>query len=192
MRGTKAALRQQVAEALARMPEQLRAIASAQARALLARQPLWIEAKSVLFYAPTPGELDVWPLLEEVLERGNLAALPRFSPASKCYVARQVQDLPQEVAPGRFGIREPAERCGAVSLAQIDLVLVPGVAFDHRGNRLGRGKGYYDQLLSGFRGITCGVGFDEQIVETVPVEEHDFRLNYVLTPTRWISGAQRG
>ena len=186
VRELKAALRRQVTEALAGMPAELRAIASAQARALLSDQPLWRAAKSVLFYAPMPGELEVWPLLEEVLDRGKLAALPRFAPSSKGYEACQVQELPRDVAPGRFGIREPAERCSAVSLARIDLVLVPGVAFDHRGNRLGRGKGYYDRLLSGFRGITCGVGFDEQIVDSVPVEEHDFRLNYVLTPTRWV------
>jgi 5-formyltetrahydrofolate cyclo-ligase len=66
------------------------------------------------------------------------------------------------------------------------LILVPGVAFDLRGYRLGRGKGFYDQLLAAVRGPTCGVGFDEQIVDAVPVEPHDVRLSCLLTPTRWI------
>jgi 5-formyltetrahydrofolate cyclo-ligase len=68
----------------------------------------------------------------------------------------------------------------------VDLILVPGLAFDLRGRRLGRGKGYYDQLLRGLRGITCGVAFDQQIVAEIPVEPHDVRVNCVLTPTRWI------
>jgi 5-formyltetrahydrofolate cyclo-ligase len=68
----------------------------------------------------------------------------------------------------------------------VDLILVPGLAFDLRGHRLGRGKGYYDQLLRGLGGITCGVAFDQQIVAGIPVEPHDVRVNRVLTPTRWI------
>jgi 5-formyltetrahydrofolate cyclo-ligase len=64
--------------------------------------------------------------------------------------------------------------------------LVPGVAFDLHGRRLGRGKGFYDRLLADVRGKTCGVAFDEQIVREVPVEPHDSDVNCILTPTRWI------
>ncbi|MBP9903534.1 MAG: 5-formyltetrahydrofolate cyclo-ligase, partial [Verrucomicrobia bacterium] len=71
-------------------------------------------------------------------------------------------------------------------LNRLDLVLVPGVAFDPRGGRLGRGQGYYDRLLAGVRGTKCGVAFDEQIVDAVPVGPLDIRLNCILTPTRWI------
>ena len=82
--------------------------------------------------------------------------------------------------------REPNDRCALVPLNTLELVLVPGTAFDSRGHRLGRGKGFYDQLLSQVRGQTCGVAFDEQIVPEVPIEPHDVRLNYLLTPTRWM------
>ncbi len=190
VKASKAALRQRIADALARMPAALRTSGSAQARGLLARHPLWRGAKSILFYAPMPGELDVWPLLEEALKGHKLVALPRFSQTRKDYEARQVQDPARDVARGQFGIREPGEGCVTVSLEQIDLILVPGVAFDCRGYRLGRGKGYYDRLLRGYRGIACGVGFDEQLAEAVPVEPHDFRLNCILTPTRWIEPKQ--
>ena len=67
-----------------------------------------------------------------------------------------------------------------------DLILVPGVAFDLHGRRLGRGKGFYDQLLAAVRGTTCGVAFEQQMVREVPVEPHDIHLNSILTPTRWI------
>ena len=69
----------------------------------------------------------------------------------------------------------------------LDVVLVPGVAFDLGGRRLGRGAGYYDRLLTGVRGTTCGVAFDEQISGELPVEPHDVHVNCILTPTRWLS-----
>jgi 5-formyltetrahydrofolate cyclo-ligase len=71
-------------------------------------------------------------------------------------------------------------------LNRLDLVLVPGVAFDARGGRLGRGKGFYDRLLSAVNGTKCGVAFDEQIVDAVPVGPLDVLVNCILTPTRWI------
>ena len=72
-----------------------------------------------------------------------------------------------------------------MELNRLDLVLVPGVAFDLNGRRLGRGKGYYDRLLAEFEGWTCGVAFDQQVVEAVPSEPHDMRLTCLVTPTRW-------
>jgi 5-formyltetrahydrofolate cyclo-ligase len=183
---SKAALRRQVAAALYRMPAADRVAASAQACALLEQQPIWRTARSVLLFAPMPGELDVWPLIQAALAAAKEVALPRFVAATNQYLACRVQELTADIAPGHFGIREPVERCAVVSLDQLDFVLVPGVAFDQRGHRLGRGKGYYDQILAGLRGTTCGVAFDEQIVETVPVEPHDALLKCLLTPTRWI------
>ncbi len=87
---------------------------------------------------------------------------------------------------GRFGIREPVDRCTHLGLNRLDLILVPGVAFDLNGRRVGRGKGYYDRLLRLASGRKCGVGFDEQLVSEVPVEAHDILLNCILTPTRWL------
>ncbi|HTG44362.1 MAG TPA: 5-formyltetrahydrofolate cyclo-ligase, partial [Verrucomicrobiae bacterium] len=76
-------------------------------------------------------------------------------------------------------------------LNRLDFVLVPGVAFDSTGRRLGRGRGFYDQLLAGVTGIKCGVALDEQIVEKLPTEAHDIAMDYILTPTRWLV-TQRG
>ena len=98
----------------------------------------------------------------------------------------QAKDIAKDLSHGQFGIREPSGHCIAVPPNRLDLILVPGVAFDSHGRRLGRGKGFYDQLLESVRGTTCGVAFDEQIVESVPVEPHDVHLNCILTPTRWI------
>ncbi len=153
---------------------------------MLEEQALWKQAQSVLFFAPLPEELDVWPLLAKAISLGKAVALPRFVAEEKTYVACEVRHLTRDVRVGYFGIREPAERCAPVSSNRVDLILVPGVAFDLHGRRLGRGKGFYDQLLTMVRGMTCGVAFDEQVVPEIPIEPHDVELNCLLTPTRWI------
>ena len=186
IREAKQALRNQVSAQLKRMAPEERVAASARARALLAAQPLWKTAQGVLFFAPLPEELDVWPLLTEALSAGKRVALPRFVAENRTYEVCQIQDSESDLQAGHFGIREPASRCARLSSARLDLILVPGLAFDFQGRRLGRGKGYYDQLLRTLRGTTCGVAFDQQVVEEIPVECHDVRLNSVLTPTRWV------
>ena len=182
----KAALRETVRGRLRRIPPDIRADASDRACALLERQPVWRTARAILFYAPLPEEVDLWRLAGDALGAGKLVALPRFDAETNGYVAGHIEDLERDMRTGRFGIREPEDRCAVVPLNRLDLILVPGVAFDPRGRRLGRGKGFYDQLLAHVRGTTCGVAFDEQIVAEIPVEPHDVELDCILTPTRWI------
>ncbi|HOX55457.1 MAG TPA: 5-formyltetrahydrofolate cyclo-ligase [Candidatus Paceibacterota bacterium] len=186
IREAKLALRQQVGAALSQLTPAQRAAASALARARLAAQPAWQEAHSVLFFASLPEELDLWPLLTDALAAGKRVALPRFVAETKTYEARLIQDIGLDLQLGHFGIREPNRRCAPLESSRLDLILVPGVAFDTAGGRLGRGKGYYDQLLAVVRGKTCGVGFDQQLVDAIPVEPHDVRMDCVLTPARWI------
>jgi 5-formyltetrahydrofolate cyclo-ligase len=186
IREAKQALREQVRVRLEGIPAEERLAASARARARLQDQRLWKAAHSVLFYAPLPGELDVWPLLAEALSAGKEVALPRFVKEARAYEACQVHDLELDLQVGHFGIREPDRGCARLSSNRLDLVLVPGVAFDLQGRRLGRGKGYYDRLLKELDGTTCGVAFDEQVMEAIPTAPYDVSLDYVLTPTRWI------
>jgi 5-formyltetrahydrofolate cyclo-ligase len=183
---SKQALRSQTRSQVAGLSSEYRAAAAAQVVVSLAARPEWARASSVLLFAPLPDELDVWPLAELALMAGKVLALPAFVPGKNSYVARRIVDLNKEVVAGKFGIREPAAACADIPLNQLDLVLVPGIAFDARGGRLGRGKGFYDRLLAGVRGAKCGVAFDEQLVDAVPVGPHDIRLNCILTPTRWI------
>jgi len=159
---------------------------SAQARALLARQRVWREAKAILFYAPRADELDLLALLEQALAEGRAAALPRFFPETGLYAACQIENFSRDCAPGKFGIAEPAARCPVFPLNRLDFALVPGVGFDAAGHRLGRGRGYYDRLLASVAGTRCGVAFDEQMAEHIPAEPHDITLNCILTPTRWV------
>ena len=183
---SKQAVRRVARGRVAALSPEYRAAAAAQLIVTLAARPEWARAGSVLLFAPLPDEPDVWPLVELALAAGKTVALPAFVPSKNGYVARQIKDAVRDVVLGKFGVREPAETCAEVLLNQLDLLLVAGVAFDARGGRLGRGKGFYDRLLAGARGTMCGVAFDEQLVDAVPVGSLDIRLNCILTPTRWI------
>ena len=182
----KAQLRERIKARLASLSEDLRREGSAQARALLSRQEAWREANCILFYAPTAQEINLWSLAESALNLGKMVAFPRYDLGSDSYQACRVRDVQHELRVGRYGLCEPLESCPVVPLNQLDFVLVPGVAFELHGRRLGRGKGYYDRLLAAAGGKTCGVAFDEQIVEHIPMEPHDSDVNCILTPTRWI------
>lgn len=182
----KASLRQQVRARLQSAPLGMRTAASARLCARLQEQRTWSVAKCVLLFAPLPHEPDIWPLLAEGIAAGKTIALPAFVPGTNTYTARQIIDLARDLVAGKFGIREPAATCSEVPLNRLDLVLVPGIAFDIRGGRLGRGKGFYDRLLATVNGTKCGVAFDEQLVDAVPVGPMDVRLDCILTPTRWI------
>ena len=179
-------LRTRVLAAVNEISPEARERGSAQVCAQLQEQELWMAAKSALLFAPMPGELDIWPLVTEALARGCEVLLPRFSAGSRDYEACHITNAQADVRVGYFGIREPNADCARTKLSAVDLILVPGVAFDRQGHRLGRGKGYYDRLLKTVRGLKCGVGFDEQLVEEIPVEAHDVRLDFVVTPSRWM------
>ncbi len=181
----KAALRAQARAELKKMTAAERAAASLEACSRLEQQTVWRAAQSILFYAPLAEEPDVWKLMTDALAAGKTVALPRYDAEQKCYAACQIRDIGRDLLEGQFGIREPVEGCVKILLNRLDLILVPGIAFDLNGHRLGRGKGHYDRLLAMAHGMTCGVAFDQQVVGRIPVEPHDVRLSCILTPTRW-------
>jgi 5-formyltetrahydrofolate cyclo-ligase len=180
----KSELRQQIRAALAKVSL---AVRTAESHDLCRRlEPQLQSAHSILFYAPLPDELDVWPLLEKLLKTKKVCALPAFDDATQFYSARRVKDLETDIFTGKFGVSEPLLSCEEIPLDQFDLVLVPGVAFDMSGNRLGRGRGFYDRILSAASGIRCGVAYDFQLLESIPAEAHDAQVNFIFTPMRCV------
>src|SRR5215469_9900681 len=145
MQDTKDDLRRRIRGQLKAMAADERARLSKQACLLLEKQAVWRKARTIFFYAPQPEELDVWPLLRDSIAAKKTAALPRFDSATGRYVACEIEDLTRDIGSGQFGIREPGGHCIAIPPNRLELILVPGVAFDAQGNRLGRGKGFYDQ-----------------------------------------------
>jgi len=181
----KASMRRQLRANFSAMSATQRAAWSQEICSVLAVQPIWREARSILSYFPTEQEPDISPLLNQALAEGRSVCLPRQDSNGKAYGARQIQNLGSDLEVGAFSIREPRGSCPVFPLNQLDLALAPGVGFDLTGWRLGRGKGYYDRLLAQVSGHKCGVAFEWQIVKEIPWEPHDVRLNSILTPSRW-------
>ncbi len=140
------------------------------------------EVRWVGGFVPRRDEPDLWEwFLGWVRVKGGLA-LPRWNGETGGYEWCAVRDPGSDLVLGRYGIREPGPGCGVVDVRLLDFVVVPGIAFDRCGGRLGRGKGFYDRLLESVAGVSCGVGLDEQLIPNVPVEPHDKRLNLVVVP----------
>lgn len=152
----------------------------------LEQWPLFRDARQVAFYAPLMDEPDLWPLASKSLSEGKTVCVPFYQPATATYAVCPVQDLVADVRIGRYGIREPFGECCARTVKNLDLILVPGIAFGLDGHRLGRGKGFYDRLLSGLCGVRCGIAFEQQILPEIPHEPHDMVLDWIVTPARRI------
>ena len=181
----KARLRQRVRAEMAALTPVHRAKASRLAIERFLNWPVYQSARTVLLTASLPDELDLTPLIDLALGSGKRCALPAFDPAAGAYVVRQWARPVTELSLGRFGVREPDAGCPQLPVPELDLMVVPGVAFGQSGARIGRGKGYFDRLLSRSTvAVSCGVGFDEQLLPVIPVESHDVQLAYILTPTR--------
>lgn len=181
---TKSILRTRVRELVRALSAEERVSLSQKLCAVMRAQWIWSRTASVLCFVPLTDEPDITSLIDDALQANKTVALPRYSLSSKAFVAAHIKARAQCIR-GEFGVLEPDAGCPVIPLNQLDLVLVPGVAYDLTGRRLGRGKGFYDRLLAEVRGHKCGVAFDAQIIAAVPEEPHDVRVNSILTPTRW-------
>lgn len=137
--------------------------------------PQWQEADTVLLYHSIKGEVNTDGLLAQTGKRIVLPVVEGGNLVLREYHA-------DRLVPGYKGIMEPSPDCPVVDPAQAGLALIPGVAFDRRYHRLGRGKGFYDRLLPMLSCPRIGMGFSWQVVDTVPVESHDITLDGVVTP----------
>jgi 5-formyltetrahydrofolate cyclo-ligase len=142
-------------------------------------------------------EVDLTGLVEGLLGAGGVrVCLPRTDWQSMTLEPVAVENLSTDIVVGRYSLREPRADLLPLALGDLDVVIVPGLAFDSTGARLGRGGGLYDRLLArvaglpaGNRPVSVGVCVDEQVVEKVPVEAHDLRVDMILTPTTILRGA---
>jgi 5-formyltetrahydrofolate cyclo-ligase len=145
-------------------------------------------AARLLVYVSTGNEVDTQGLIRQLLAMGRQVCVPRFEPATQRYAVSELQDFDAELTTGKYGILEP--KPGAIRPAafdQIDAALVPGLAFDETGNRLGRGSGHFDRLLGQTSGIKIALAFDFQILDEVPAEAHDARMDFIVTETRVVN-----
>ncbi len=188
LREAKFALR---ARCLARrdaLPERVHAAASAAIVAGIAALACWKDAPSVLLTLPIRSEWNSRPLLEAALAAGKRVALPRVDARTRTLELHSIRDPDADVAPGYQRIPEPLPSCPGVAPGEVSWVLVPGVAFDARGARLGYGGGYYDRLLPLLRsGVPRVAGaFELQLLDAVPLAGHDARIDRLVTEARTI------
>jgi 5-formyltetrahydrofolate cyclo-ligase len=168
------------------LPAPQRAAMAAAIAAAIARLPSFAAARTVLLTLPYRSEWDAMPLLAAAFAQGKAVAVPRVEPATRMLELHAIRDVARDVGPGYRGIPEPHASMPRVDPGQVDWVLVPGVAFDATGHRLGYGGGFYDRLLPLLPATAQRIAgaFDLQVVEHVPAAVHDLRVHAIVTPTR--------
>lgn len=165
-------------EAAAMDPAVLAAADEAAARALLSSQ-VWRDAKSVALFVSRPGEINTAPLLENAWRTGKIVLLPQIADttAKRMFLARAAG--PADLVPGAYGIPAPARKVEKQEIFP-ELLILPGVAFDESGNRLGYGAGFYDRFFGANIAIVSPrVGFCRrfQVVPEIPATARDYPVN---------------
>jgi 5,10-methenyltetrahydrofolate synthetase len=197
----KRALRDAVLARRAALSARDRVAASEAITAKLIAHPAYARSRCVLAYASFGDEFDTTALLNHVLQSGKVLVLPRIDKSTRQLVLHQVSALSDLVA-GMWGIRESRAESPLVKLAEVDFALIPGLAFDRHGGRLGYGGGYYDKLLSTAASISqthaetpalagLSAAFSCQIVDTVPMTPHDIYIPTIITEDEVITAHDR-
>ncbi len=182
---TKKALRERLLGLLRHQQEESRLNKSRAVLRKLFETREFKKATTVMFFSSFDGEVQTFDMMRQAQYLGKKIALPVTIKKEKNLIPRLIKDLDDDLCPGPYGISQPcAQDAETVELDRLDLVLVPGLAFDGQGNRLGRGQGYYDRFLKRLPKTTpCfGLAFDFQVVSCLPsVEEHDVPVSRVIT-----------
>ncbi|GAA4724780.1 5-formyltetrahydrofolate cyclo-ligase [Brevibacillus fulvus] len=182
----KAELRKQkLAELSSLLPDERACASSLAAERLLALKPL-AACRTIMLFYPFRQEIDTLPFIERAMQRGQTVWLPVTDPTAKKMVPYVYQGA-SALRRGAYGIYEPDPvLCPAANLVELEAVVLPGVAFDQAGARLGYGGGYYDRFIAGLqrKPLLIGYGYSLQVVKRVPREVHDVALDYVVTDSR--------
>lgn len=151
-------------------------------RKLLA-MPEFRHADVLMFYVSKDGEVETRPMIEAALVRGKVVLVPVIKVRKRKMVVSEIMDPNKDLVEGPYGIYQPKAHMKVYHPRSIDLAIVPGIAFDKEGNRLGRGMGYYDKFLAGLRkGIPrIGLAFKFQVVRRLPTLSHDQPVTVLLT-----------
>ena len=149
----------------------------------------WLQSNMLLVYADFRNEAATGELIIKSIEVGKQVAVPKTAPAKCLLIPSLIRDYPGDLEPGQWGIPEPKPHLiRPVKPELIDLVIVPGVAFDEAGNRIGYGGGYYDRFLAGLKKSTPSIAlaYEMQICQEIIPEEFDVPVHYIVTENRII------
>jgi 5-formyltetrahydrofolate cyclo-ligase len=149
----------------------------------------FLESRIVLLYSPAPGEVDTASILRRSFMYNKIIVLPAFDPENRKAQLFKVDDIEKDLVQGPRGNFEPnPKRCKPVPLDCLDIAIIPGLAMDEKGGRVGVGKGHYDLLIPELPITTRKVGliFETLILPSVPMESHDKHVDIVVTEDRII------
>lgn len=142
-------------------------------------------AEWLLVYVSKGHEIDTYGLIRQLLALGKHVCVPSFDEVTKRYVASELRDFDSELTEGKFRILEPKpDAVRRVEATKLDALLVPGLAFDRHGNRLGRGMGFFDAILRDARGTKIALAHDFQVVSEAPAEPRDVGVDFIVTEAR--------
>lgn len=173
----KKAVRQHIRAAIAALGNEHKSRASADISAQVAATAELREAHTIALFASLADEPQTTALIEQAQRDGKRVVVPRIEGDNM-----EFYDIAEGLCEGAYGIMEPTAAM-PVDASEIDVMVVPGVAFTRQGARLGRGKGFYDRYLSrqGFRAFTIGICYRCQVVDTLPIEPHDKTCHTIIS-----------
>jgi len=161
--------------------EQLAAKSELACRKLVER-PEYRKAQTIMVFLSLAHEVDTTPLVLHAWQHDKRVLAPKVSWDQRRMIPVEIRSLTDDLAAGLLGVREPL--AGApYPIDLIDLVVVPGLAFDAYGNRLGRGRGFYDRFLSNpeLKAVACALAIEEQVVDSLPTGPGDRRVHMLVT-----------
>ena len=145
------------------------------------------DAKTVFVYSSVHSEVQTQPIIRAAWRAGKRVALPVSVKKERRLVFRLASDLEADLLPGMMRIPEPKASCPRMNLEEAECIVVPGIAFDRRGHRIGYGAGFYDRFLRQVpRAPRIGLAFEVQLVASVPHADHDQHMNFIVTERRAI------
>ncbi len=142
-------------------------------------------AKTVMVYLSAFREVDTAQIIERLISDGKKIVVPICNVENCTITPSYIKDF-SDMHKGAYGIWEP-KKTEKADVSDIDMIIVPGIAFDENGNRCGFGKGYYDKLLCGCRAVKVGLCYDFQIVKSLETNEYDIPMDFVISERRTIN-----
>jgi 5-formyltetrahydrofolate cyclo-ligase len=175
-------LRERLRKILAEIPTEELSARSLRACHRLFEQPEYIKAEVILVFLSLPTEADTSPLVLRAWQDRKRVLAPKISWNQRRMLPIEIRSLTDDLTVSSMGIREPVSGI-PFPISLIDLLIVPGLGYDEYGNRLGRGRGFYDRFLAHpeFKGVACALAFEAQMTPMVPVGPLDRHIEMIVT-----------
>ncbi len=175
-------LRHSLRSRLFALAQSQRRIESKQACQNLIETDEYRNASVIMIFLSLPHEVDTTAVILDAWQHGKTVAVPKVSWQQRHMIAVEITSLETGLTESSSGLKNPTTGV-PMPVEEIDLIVTPGLGFDAKGNRLGRGGGYYDRFFGSEHLVAkkCGFGFSQQIVESVPVDEHDKLVDFLVT-----------